>query len=81
MSKATDWAVGPEVKFEIEEYDFSRLVRELTEFEVSGGRSTLSIFASYLDRSLDLDDRFLRSWLDLFIMYLGTDEVRRFSCP
>lgn len=65
---------------EIEEYDFDGLVDMLVEFEHQYGRSSLEIFFHYVHGTQVLDNDMER-WLELFILYLGTDEVRKFSCP
>jgi len=69
---------GPKVQFEVEEYDFETLVRRLVEFERRYELSSLEMFSQYFHGNLD---KGLEEWLDLFILYLGTHEVRQFSCP
>jgi len=71
---------GPEVRFEIEEYDFDTLVERLIGLERELGRSSVEMFSEYLYGKMSLD-RDMEEWLDLFILYLGTYEVRQFSCP
>lgn len=72
--------VGPEVQFEVEEYDFGSLGARLVEFEREHGFSSLEMFAQYTRGELNLTEN-SEEWLDLFILYLGTHEVRQFSCP
>jgi hypothetical protein len=73
-----DVPIGPKVRFEIEEYDFDSLVRELLKYEREFGLSSLEIFSQYIHGELDEE---MEEWLDLFILYLGTGQVRQFSCP
>jgi len=67
--------IGPKVRFEVEEYDFDRLVRELVEYEQEFGLSSLEMFSQYIHG--DLDEK-MEEWLNLFILYLGTGEVTAF---
>lgn len=72
--------IGPEVRFDVEEYDFDNLVSRLAEIERKRGLSSLEMFSHYVHGKLDMDED-TEEWLDLFILYLGTHEVRQFSCP
>ena len=79
-SRLKDIPIGPEVQFEVEEYDFNTLVRRLIEFERQCGLSSVEMFSQYIHGVISLDED-MEEWLDLFILYLGTYEVRQFSCP
>jgi len=72
--------LGPEVQFQVEEYDFDTLVCKLIEFERQYGLSSVEMFSQYIHGVISLDED-MEEWLDLFILYLGTYEVRQFSCP
>jgi hypothetical protein len=69
---------GPSVKFETIEYDFDSLTEKLKEFELKYKISTLDIFSQYTKGKLTVD---LEEWLDMFLLYLGTLEIRTVSCP
>lgn len=69
--------VGPIIKFRVEEYTFARLTRELVEYEQKFALSSLEMFSQYAHGGLDEK---MEEWLDLFILYLGTGEIKRLSC-
>jgi hypothetical protein len=71
---------GPEVHFEVEEHNFQSLVPKLVEFERIHGYSSIEMFSQYLSGSLALDEG-VEEWVDMFILFLGTREIRRFACP
>ena len=69
-----------EVRLEVETLDFDQLTTRLTEFEKEHGLSSLEMFRRYIHGEFDEDDT-TEKWFDLFFLYLGTKEVRHFSCP
>jgi hypothetical protein len=71
---------GPKVQIEFEEYTFTRLVAELLAFEREFGMSSIELFSQYVNGQLELSEP-EEEWLDLFLLFLGTQEIRRFSCP
>lgn len=73
---------GPEVHFEVEEYDFDSLVGRLSGFEREYGLSSFEVFSQYIHGVLDPGENLaMEEWLDLFLLCLGTREIRQFSCP
>jgi hypothetical protein len=68
------------VEFEIEEYTFNELIPMLAEFEHKYELSSVEMFSQHIHGTLSLDED-IQEWLSLFILYLGTEEVRQFSCP
>jgi hypothetical protein len=72
--------LGPEVQFEVEELTFDTLVLRLVELEREHGMSSLELFSAYLSGA-ELHSDLEEEWLNLFILFLGTREVRHFSCP
>ncbi len=69
-----------EVRFQVQEHNFQTLVPKLLEFERRNGYSSIQMFSQYLSGSLTLDEA-TEDWLDMFILFLGTDPIRRFACP
>ncbi len=70
--------IGPEVQFEVEEYTFDGLVSELVEFEREHGITSIEALSQYINGSLNES---MEEWIDLYILYLGTHQVRQFVCP
>jgi len=73
--------LGPSVQFEVEEYNFDTLVRRLVEIERIHGISSFEMFSRYIHHECELDDSDIMEWFDLFILLLGTREIRKYSCP
>lgn len=73
-------SLGPVAQLVIEEAGFADLVQELLDYEKRHGISTLEVFARYLDGQIDHEHVELEDWVSLFLLYLGTDEIRQFSC-
>ena len=71
--------VGPEVKFEVQELDFSSLVQRIVEIEREKELSSLEMFSRYVAGDLDMGDSVNRQWLGLFLLWLVTGEVRAYS--
>ena len=71
--------VGPEVKFEIQELDFSSLIQKIVEIECEKELSSLEMFSRCVTGDLDMGDSVNRQWLGLFLHWLATSEVRAYS--
>jgi hypothetical protein len=73
---------GENMKLKIKEVSARELVDELVALEKEHGRSTLEIFQEYLEGKLDdVHGDWLEEWIDLYLLYLGTYEIRQYSCP
>lgn len=68
------------VRFEVREYNFDKLKDILIGFERKYKLSSIEMFSRYIRGEKSLDEN-MGKWVDFFILYLGTYEVRRFSCP
>ena len=74
--------VGPEVRFTLTELTFDQITDSLVSLERELGFSVLELFRRYVNGDLDHDSE--NVWgelINLFFLYLGTREVRRWSCP
>ena len=79
---ATAVPTGPEVRFTVTEYSFDQLTDMLLELESRHGWAALEVFRDYVHRNLDVDaDESMNRCVSLLLLYLGTREVRRWSCP
>jgi hypothetical protein len=76
-SKTETPVEGVKVNFEVTEYDLDTLVSKLVEFERTHNLSSIEMFSRYVRGELNEE---LDEWIDLFILYLGTSEIRQFSC-
>lgn len=70
---------GPAVSFRVTEHSFGDLASRLVEFEREYGLSSVEMFTKYVRGNFDLDEDAME-WLDFFLLYLSTAEVRQFSC-
>ena len=68
------------MRFEVQSYDFEGLVSRLAELERALGRSSVELFCDYI-ASASHPEAESQEWFDLFFLFLGTEEIRRFACP
>jgi len=68
-------------EFQIQEevLDFDELTNRLIALEQQHEISSLEIFKKYLRGELT-DDVMTEAWTGLFFLYLGTAEIRSYSC-
>jgi len=71
--------LGPSIKFDAQEVSFEDLVKELREFEEKFGYSSIEMFSRYMGE--EIADSDIEDWMDTFILYLGTGQIKRYSCP
>ncbi len=64
----------------VRDIDFAGLTDLLNEYEKNAGYSTVEMFRRYLQGEY-VDDPSIEDWISAYVMYLGTDEIRRFSAP
>lgn len=68
------------VDFPVETLTFERLTELLIDMESQHGMSTLEMFRHYV-REDKAHPENLEEWFDLFFLYLGTEEVKRYCRP
>lgn len=68
------------VRFDLEELDFNTITEMLLDLEQESNQSTIDLFRRYISDNFEHDENIER-WFDLFFLYLGTREVRQYSCP
>lgn len=71
---------GIEFQFEQEELDFNALTERLLVLERELGKSSIELLQQYIGADHDTLNG-LEDWADTFFLYLGTRDIRRFSCP
>lgn len=71
----TDLSIGPEVEFDIKEYTFNELCLEITEHEIKQDIDVITVFKWYINGE-EIDEN-LEDMLDLFLLFLGTNEVKK----
>lgn len=68
------------IRFEIKEYDFDTILPRLLEFEREYQMSSIEMFSRYV-KGMSGHEQDIDEWIEIFILYLGTQEVRQFACP
>jgi len=68
------------MEMSVHEYSFDSLCDRLLELERRTGVSTVEMFRRYV-RGEHNDDEQIEEWVDLYFLYLGSVEIRRYSCP
>ena len=71
---------GLQVIFKTETLGFDDLTQKLLEFENKHGSSTVGIFSRYLNGEYSASDE-IDEWIDTFILFLGTRNIKRFTSP
>ncbi len=63
----------------IETLTFDDIVDRLRQAEQTLGKSSVELFSTYLSSDSDITgQQELEDWFDLFFLFLGTEEVKRF---
>ena len=70
-----------DIKLDITTLDFDELTERLSVLEARNGVSTIDIFHKYLNAKTHEESDPWEEWIDTFLLYLGTDEIRQYSCP
>ncbi len=73
-------SVGLDIHFEIEKLNFNTLTQKLSEQELMSSESSIEMFSRYIRGEIG-DEIQIDEWLNLFLLWLGTNEVRQYSCP
>lgn len=71
---------GNDLHFTINEYNFDGITRLLVDHERSFGFSSLEMFNRYINNEFE-NNLEIEDWFNLFLLYLGTKEIRNISCP
>lgn len=73
-------APSVDIKFPVETLTFDQLTQLLIEMEARHGMSTLEMFRRHIQEDAG-DTQDLDEWFDLFFLYLGTKQIRHYTCP
>ena len=68
--------------FDVETLDFNLLTDRLLDCERRHGFSTLEMLRRFTNGEYDdSEDENIEEWFDYLYLYLGTEQIRRVSCP